>query len=158
MQGKVVELHEALREAGLPHAFGGAYALGLYAQPRPTADLDLNVFVPPAEWARVREALRALGAPVDAAAPTDGGEVRVRWDGTEIHLFLSVDALHGEMERGVREVEVEGARIPLVAPEHLVVRKLLLGRDKDRADVEALRAAGLALDEAEIDAWLERLG
>jgi hypothetical protein len=53
-----------------------------------------------------------------------------------VHLFFSHDALHEAMPAAVREVEINGTTVPLVAPEHLLARKLLLGREKDRRDVE----------------------
>ena len=153
---RLVELHRALGRAGIGHAFGGALALGHYATPRATADVDLNVFLAPSEWPRVREALAALGADVEAARFDGSDQVRVPWDGAELHLFFSVDELHEAMAGATRTVALGGATIPLIAPEHLVVRKLLLDREKDHADVAAIRAA-TPLDEAEIERWLEHL-
>ncbi len=42
-----IELGTALEKAGLPYALGGALALGVWALPRATKDVDLNLFVPP---------------------------------------------------------------------------------------------------------------
>lgn len=156
MRDKAIGLHKALRQAEVPHAFGGALALAYYAEPRATADVDLNVFLPPSEWPRVREVLAALGADVDAARFEGSDQVRVPWDGTELHLFFSVDELHEAMAGATRTVTLDGATVPLIAPEHLVVRKLLLDREKDHADVAAIRAT-TPLDETEIDRWLDRL-
>jgi hypothetical protein len=115
-----VAVHLALAEAGVPHAIGGALALGLYAEPRPVADLDVNVFLSGTEWRHAVEALaRARPAPT-----------------LPVHLFFSHDALHEAMPAAVREVEINGVAVPLVAPEHLLARKLLLDRDKDRRDIE----------------------
>ena len=40
-----VRVAVALREAGVPHAIGGALAYGWWAVPRATMDVDINVFV-----------------------------------------------------------------------------------------------------------------
>jgi len=153
MRGKVVVLHEALRAGAVPHAFGGALALAYYAEPRPTADIDVNVFVPPERWPEVRAALpRGL----DAAESPDGDELRAPWDGLELHLFFSSDPLHEAMWAAAREVPLGGAVVPIVAPEHLVVRKAILDREKDWADIEAI-AASEALDAEEIEAWVKTL-
>ena len=40
-----VEVSGFLRAAGIAHAVGGALALGFYAEPRETLDVDLNGFV-----------------------------------------------------------------------------------------------------------------
>lgn len=152
MRGKLVVLHEALRGAGVPHAFGGALALAYYAEPRPTADIDLNVFVPPSQWEEVRAALRPLGVEAGEEGP-DGDQIRLPWDGVELHLFFSSDPLHEAMAAATREVPLGGSVVPIVAPEHLVARKALLDRDKDWVDIDAIRAA-TPLDLAEVERWL----
>ncbi|MEX2556461.1 MAG: hypothetical protein WEB06_12640 [Actinomycetota bacterium] len=38
---------DVLSERELPYAIGGAIALGFYAPPRATVDVDVNVFVAP---------------------------------------------------------------------------------------------------------------
>lgn len=133
MEAAVAAVHEQLKGAGIPHAFGGAFALAYYGAPRPTADIDVNVFVPAQE-----------------------SEVRFEWEGTPVHFFFSCDPLHEEMERGIREVPFGDGTIPLVAPEHLVIRKTLLGRPKDRRDIERIDAA-VDLDWREIEAWVRQL-
>jgi len=119
---------------GIPHAFGGAIALGFYAEPRETKDIDVNVFM-----------------------PAQQSELKLGWEGTPVHFFFSCDALHEAMERGVREVSLGNGTIPLVAPEHLVIRKKLLGRPKDHRDIERI-AAAVDLDWKEIESWVRRLG
>lgn len=134
MEAAVAALHQHLKEAGVPHAFGGAFALAYYGAPRPTADIDVNVFLP--------------------AQPS---ELKLDWKGTPVHFFFSCDPLHEEMERGVREVPLGDGTIPLVAPEHLVIRKALLGRPKDWSDIDQVLAATSPLDVNEIQTWLQRL-
>ena len=44
----IVALHDNLDAAGIPHAFGGAFALlWCTGEPRTTVDIDLNIFVAP---------------------------------------------------------------------------------------------------------------
>ena len=55
---RMLAVHDALRAAGLPHAIGGAIALGYCTlEARGTQDVDVNVFVAPS---RTREVLAAL--------------------------------------------------------------------------------------------------
>lgn len=131
---KIEAVHRSLREAKVPHAFGGALALAFYAEPRETKDIDVNVFVPAQE-----------------------SELKVDWEGTPVHFFFSCDPLHDVMERAIHEVPVGENTIPLVAPEHLVIRKALLGRPKDWLDIERILAHTSPLDLDEIQAWLQRL-
>jgi hypothetical protein len=130
----VLAVHRALAGAGVPHAIGGAVALGLYGAPRDTVDIDVNVFVTVPGWE----------------------EVRLTWDGANVHLFFDLDDLHAAMPAAVRQMELGGATIPVVSPEHLIVRKALLDREKDRPDVEALLRA-TEIDRAEVDRWLAHL-
>jgi hypothetical protein len=137
---RVVAVHEALAAAGIPHAIGGAIALGHYAEPREIRDIDVNVFVPPERRPEVEAALAGLG---------DGGP--------PVHLFFAEDALHEAMPAAVRQMPCGGSTIPIVSPEHLVIRKVLLDRPKDRPDIEAILAATEPLDLEEIETWLQRL-
>jgi hypothetical protein len=130
---KIQAVHRQLEEAGVPHAFGGAIALGFYAEPRETKDIDVNVFV-----------------------ATQEHELKFDWEDTPVHFFFSCDALHEAMERRVRAVPMGDGTIPLVATEHLVIRKVLLGRPKDLRDIAGI-AAAIDLDWEEIDAWVQRL-
>ena len=83
---------DALRERGLPHAIGGALALGVAGVPRGTQDVDLNVFVGPEQLPDVIAALSGLGielnpqAAIDAAR-IDGMFIGV-WDGMRIDVFV----------------------------------------------------------------------
>jgi hypothetical protein len=155
----VAALHRCLMAAGIRHAFGGALAAGHYGAPRETDDADLNVFVTPAEWPRVRGALAPLGVEVDIdrAALEREGQVRLTWDQAPVHLFFSTDPLHPEMERKARVVPYADGTVPLVSPEHLIVRKRLLGRPKDERDIERILEA-TPVDKAEIEEWVARLG
>lgn len=156
---KVTAIDRGLAEAGVPHAIGGAIALAYYAEPRATVDIDVNVFVPTEEWPEVFSALGPLGVDLDAdiAALRRTAEAELDWDPNPVHLFFSEDELHEAMREAVREVPFAGKTIPLVAPEHLIVRKVLLDRGKDWLDVEQILVAANPLDLTEIEGWLEKL-
>ncbi|HET9677130.1 MAG TPA: hypothetical protein VFP21_06465 [Solirubrobacterales bacterium] len=151
-------VHRCLEAAEIPHAFGGALALAFYAESRETADIDINVFLPVGCWPKVREALAPLGIDVDVEPKELGGEnqVKLAWEQNPIHIFFSSDALHEAMAQEVREVPLDGRAIPVIAPEHLVIRKRLLDRPKDRRDIERILAA-TAVDQSEVDDWVRRL-
>jgi hypothetical protein len=136
---QVLAVHRALAAAPIPHAIGGAIALGYYASPRPTPDIDVNVFVGPTRRPEVESALARLERP------------------DLVHLFFSEDALHEAMPAAVREIPYAGSTIPLVAPEHLIVRKAMLDRPKDWLDIEAILIATENLDRDEIEGWVRRL-
>jgi hypothetical protein len=103
---KVSLLHRGLKEARIPHAFGGALAVGYYGEPRATGDIDVNVFAHPSNWQSLRNAL----TPLEIETEVDEGELhradqlRLEWGATPVHLFFSCDALHEQMSHGTRQV------------------------------------------------------
>jgi hypothetical protein len=149
---RLIAVHDALTGAHLPHAIGGAIALGYCTlEPRGTRDLDVNVFVGPE---RAKEVFAALPAGVVRSglslerAERDG-QVRLWWEQTPVDLFFSVLPLHDYAERGVREVPFEGRTIPVLSCTALAVFKALFDRTRDWGDIEAMADAGtLDVDEA----------
>lgn len=156
---KVVAIHDRLGTAKVPHTIGGAFALGYYGVPRATLDIDINVFLPSEHGPAVCNALAPLGIDTefDALALDRHGEMQLEWDRNPLDVFFSRDELHGEMLRRARRVPFLETTIPIPAPEHLAVRKAVLGRTKDWLDIEQILVATSPLDVAEIEAWLERM-
>lgn len=156
---RLLEVHDALSNAGLPHAFGGAIALAYCTQePRGTRDLDVNVFVVPE---RAKDVFAALPAGVtvtsaNIATAERDGQARVWWEDTPIDVFLDVHSFHMEVAESVRNVAFEGRQIPVLDCTALTVFKALLDRGKDWVDIEEMAAAG-ALNLPHAQAWLERL-
>lgn len=137
---KVTALHDALRAARVPHAFGGALALAYYAEPRATIDVDVNVFLPPARFERVAKLLGPLGVDtsIDIAKLEREGQCRLRWGRTPLDLFLSYDQIHDEMRESIRRVPFADGTIPILSPEHLAVCKAVFDRPKDWIDIEQI--------------------
>lgn len=158
LPSKVLRIAAALAE--VPHAFGGALALGFYAEPRATIDIDLNVFVAGTEFRSVMDALEPLGvgaSAADADRAARDGQVRVSWDRTPIDLFFAYDPFHTEAGARCRQVGFAGASIAVLAPEHLIACKAVFDRPKDWIDIDAILAAGTAVDAAEAIRWVGRI-
>lgn len=156
---RLLDIHDSLSKAGLPHAFGGAIALAYCTEePRGTRDLDVNVFVDPTRASEVFAAL-PVGVTVSAAkiatAERDG-QVRLWWEDTPLDVFLDVHSFHVEVADNVRQVTFEGREIPVLDCTALSVFKALLDRTKDWGDIEEMVAAE-ALDLPHAVAWVERL-
>jgi hypothetical protein len=156
---KVIAIDQALREAKIPHAIGGALALAYYAEPRATVDVDVNVFVPTDRWPEVRDTLAPLGVDVavEPAALERDGQVRLWWERNPVDLFFSYDPFHEEMKRRARRVPFAETTIPILAPEHLAVCKAIFDRPKDWLDIEQILVATPGLDLAEIETWLRAM-
>lgn len=157
---KVIAIDEALAEAKIPHAIGGALALAYYAEPRATIDVDVNVFVGTDRRGDVMEALGAIGiatADLDDNALERDRQCRLWWGQNPVDLFFAYDPFHKEMRKGARRVPFGGTTIPILAPEHLAVCKAMFDRRKDWLDIEQMLVATDELDVDEIEGWLERI-
>ncbi len=156
---KIAALDAALGTARLAHAFGGAFALAYYAEPRVTIDVDVNVFVAPQRHEEVANALSTLGVEPnpDRAPLLRDGQARWFWDETPIDLFFSNDAIHDAMEAAVRRVPFGDILIPILAPEHLLVCKATFDRPKDWLDIEQMVISTPDLDEVEVWTWMDRI-
>jgi hypothetical protein len=149
---RMLAVHDALRAAGLPHAIGGAIALGYCTlEARGTQDVDVNVFVAPS---RTREVLSALPDGVrvsarDLQVAERDGQVRLLWDATPIDVFFSVLPFHDEVERNIRHVAFGDRTIPVLDCTSLAVFKAMFARPRDWVDIEAMvEARSLDVDEA----------
>jgi hypothetical protein len=156
---KLVALHRALATGAVDHAFGGAIALAFSTlNPRGTSDIDVNVFVPAGDAARV---LRALPDGVEighdaAALIARDGQIRLWWDRTPVDLFFSYAPVHDDAAAHRRVVGYEGVKIPVLGPVELAVFKVMFDRTRDWGDLEEMAAAG-TLDVDAIGAVVESM-
>jgi len=156
---RLLALHDALDAGRIPHAIGGAIALGYCTlEPRGTRDLDVNVFV---GVDRVKDVFAALPEPVAISglslerAERDG-QVRLWWEQTPIDLFFSVLPFHDRVAAEVRHVPFEGRTIPVVGCTALAVFKAMFDRTRDWADIEAMIEAK-TIDRDDAIAWVRRM-
>ncbi|MBV8691943.1 MAG: hypothetical protein JOZ37_04795 [Actinobacteria bacterium] len=156
---KLVALHEALDSADIPHAVGGAIALGYYAEPRATIDLDINVFVSVDQHKTVFDAIVDLGVttPASIAALERDAQTRAWWGRTPIDLFFDSDAFHGRMRAAARLVPFGDVELLVLAPEHLLICKAVFDRRKDWLDIDDVLTAVPDLDADEVRTWLSRI-
>ncbi len=142
---KIIVLHQALQEAELPHAFGGALALAWCTQrARGTIDIDVNVLVPDKDYQLAIDALPS-GVKItkkDLQLLKRQGQVRLWWEKTPIDLFLNSTDFHEEMNNRVRWETFSGEEVPFLSCYDLAVFKAFFNRTKDWADLEEMYSAG----------------
>lgn len=139
-----LDIAAAFESRAIPYALGGALAYGLWAVPRGTVDVDLNVFAEHAALGPAFEALESLGIEVDTdqarrAAERDGMFV-VRYGPWRVDLFTPSIPFAWEAARTRVLSEVAGRAAWFLSAESLAVFKLLFFRGKDRVDLERLVA------------------
>jgi hypothetical protein len=138
---RLIAIHDALEEAKLPHAVGGAIALAYCTQePRGTRDLDLNIFV---TRARADDVFAALPGSITVTLANveqvqRDGQTRLMWDDMPVDIFLNVLPFHDEVAVGVRQVVFAGRTIPVLDCGALSVFKAMFDRSRDWVDIEAM--------------------
>lgn len=138
---KIVLLHRSLRDAHVPHAFGGALALAWCTErARGTIDIDCNIFVGTSEASTVLAALPSAvrWSPTDRDALERDGQTRLFWDSTPIDVFLNTTAFHDEVALRAQTHIFAGEEIPFLSCTDLAVFKAFFNRTKDWADIEAM--------------------
>lgn len=84
-------------------------------------------------------------------------DIKLDWAPSPVELFFSHDDLREAMREEVRDVPFAGTTIPLVAAEHLVIRKAMLDRPKDWLDIEQILVGTDQLDLDVIESRLEEM-
>jgi hypothetical protein len=154
---KVRKLARSLHD--IPHAFGGALALAYYAEPRATADIDCNIFLPVERDAEVLDRMRELGVDVAPSKPTlrRDGQVRLWWGDTPVDLFFAYDPFHDAADRDAHIVPFMDGEIRVLSPDHLIVCKSVFNRPKDWVDIDSMLDLGTTVDMAEVLRWVGRI-
>ncbi len=155
----MVQAHEALNRAGMPHAFGGALALAwCVEEARGTQDIDLNIFIPVADVDQVLEVL-----PDDIEVSNRSrmllardGQARLWWSRIPLDLFLTNDSFHEAVAGRITQREFADRLMPFLACGDLAVFKAFFDRDKDWIDIRDMLIAD-CIDAAELGALLAEL-
>lgn len=148
-----LDVAAALGARGIEYALGGAFAYGVWAIPRGTLDVDVNVFVGPERLDDVFSALTNIGASVEPELArhraADEGMFEAWVGPVRIDVFVPSIPFSWEAARTRRHVSIAGGECDVLSPEALAVFKLLFFRPKDLVDLERLIAVqGDALDAA----------
>jgi hypothetical protein len=120
--------------------------------------MDVNVFLTPDRFGRVRDALGPLGVDteVDLEALQRDAQCQLRWDRTPVDLFFTDDPFHDAMKEAARLVPFAETKLRILSPEHLLVCKAAFDRPKDWIDIEQMLIGLDELDLEEIRRWLDR--
>jgi hypothetical protein len=142
---KISILHDALTEAELPHAFGGALALAWCTErARGTIDIDINILIPDTDY---QHAIDAMPKGVNATRKDlqmlkSEGQVRIWWDKTPLNIFLNSTSFHEQLAGRICWEFFADKQIPFLSCLDLAVFKAFFNRTKDWADLEEMYAAG----------------
>lgn len=154
-----LSLARALEAAHLPYALGGALAYGVWALPRATKDVDLNLFVAADGLPAACDALASAGVVFDRSealrlAAEEG--LFIGWLGAcRIDIFTPSIPFSWEALKTRVSIEIGGSSVWFLSAEALSFFKMMFFRGKDLVDLERLISSmGPRLDAAYVRRWL----
>lgn len=145
-----IRIAKRLEADDIPYAIGGALAYGLWAVPRATVDVDVDVFLARDALGPLFRALESLGIrfdPEKAQQQTarDGMFVG-HWGLYRIDVFTPSIEFEWEARETRVRCALDGHPVWVLSAEAIAVLKLLFFRTKDVADLERLVAVHTELD------------
>lgn len=157
-----------IERLGIPYAVMGGFAARAWGLPRPTYDADIAVAVDDDGRARLLDALEAAGFDV----PTEhqrgfldsvGGFQKIKVnryaDGHvwSTDIFVAGEGLLTSALQRARSMTIAGVAVRVMAPEDIILLKLIANRRKDLADIEELVVMCRDLDRRYLREWAARL-
>ncbi len=137
----------AFNAFGVEYLVVGGYAVGVYAEPRATKDLDLFIRSEAANSEAVYRALASYGAPIAGLTPVDfqndpNSVFQIGMPPARIDILQGIDGVTFEEAWADRVVAKLGdIEANVISAKHLIQNKTHTGRLRDLADAEAIREA-----------------
>ena len=152
----------ALEEIGLRYAVVGGLAVGVWAVPRATRDVDLYAELPAITRDALQLALvrRGFDVPAMAAELQQFGVFRssLKTEGVFLDVFDAVGPLGEAILDRRRKVVAQGRELWFASPEDLALLKAFSDRPRDMDDLVALVSLpDGSLDTSYVDHWVKLL-
>ena len=146
-----VQIAAALEGEDCEYAIGGAIALGFWAEPRGTLDVNVTIYSDPQFSETCEAILRRIGCifeqRVALSSLSEHGYCRVEFHGWRVVVFVPLADFYEVARRRRRLVPLGDSQVHIGDAETLCVFKMMFFRRKDLADVEQLlRSQGEQLD------------
>ena len=150
-----------LQETGTDYLLIGGLAVLASGEPRMTQDIDLILFIEKTDlpWFLEKAGKKFKVNPRTAIyGARTRGAFSFSYRNVPVDVIVaSTDLERSALKRKIR-VRLFGRKVNLPSPEDLILLKLIPGRTKDLADVEAIVARqGASLDKKYLRQWGERL-
>lgn len=156
------DLAAAFADLGARWCVLGAQAVNVYGHPRMTADIDVTAELGETTAAELVEVLERHG--FRPAFEFDDEFVSatrvvpvVHSSAMPVDIMLAGPGLEEVFLDAARATTIAGVSVPVISIEHLLVSKILAGRDQDLEDVRSVLAGGERVDRDQVDALLQML-
>jgi len=147
-------LEDVFDRLQLQRSYGGAVAYNYYGPPRLTQDVDVLALIPDTKLPAFVDELSSAGCqhlrpdPAPVQLPAVLQDLRSKahlaafvCKGIRTELFLGWHPFHHQVLQRSPLRDLEGRKIPIHAPEDLVVFKKVFDRPKDIGDIKAILMA-----------------
>lgn len=145
----------AFNAARVRYLLIGGYALGRYAEPRATRDMDIFVDASVENSYRTFDGLVSFGAPLAGYRPEDfqnvyeGFQIGAPPYQIDIIFAISGVSFAEAWAESVEGTTTEGIPVRYLSAAHFLLNKIAAGRPQDIADVAAVHAARKANGDSE---------
>jgi hypothetical protein len=157
-----------IERLGVTYAVMGGFAARAWGLPRPTFDADIAIAADSDSLPRLYTALESAGFDVPPEHKTGfldtiGGFQKARVnrfvDGHvwSTDLFVARGAFMTSALARARDAEIGGTSVRVMAPEDIILLKLIAHRRKDLADIEEMIAVCTSLDVDYLRDWAKKL-
>lgn len=164
----ITKILKITQKHNVPLMFMGGIAISVWAEPRATYDIDGIIDADITDMNKWLDEFLKEGFSYDKNTPIKLIQnlpfitlVYLLEEGYEIYvdLFLAKTTYAKEALKRKEELKIRGVTIPIIAPEDLVLYKLLAGRNRDIEDVrQILLAQKDKLDMKYMKKWASKLG
>jgi hypothetical protein len=162
-------LAEVLDSEGVPYAFIGGVAMGVWGVPRTTFDLDVAVPDSEADLSRVLAAMSTQGWVVDPIIERGFRDRLAGMDKIQVQLPVQSTLLTADIFLGTTRflrsvidrrlpIDLGHGPISVCTPADLILLKLIAGRRKDQLDVENILAVQGIPEREYLERWAAELG
>src|SRR5262245_32617361 len=146
-----VRIARELESRKVDYAIGGAVALGYWARPRGTVDVDLTLFFPQQQASEAVRVLQQIGCDIIAARAIaslrEHGFCRATFVSRRVDVFIQSNSFYEQAKARRRRVYLEDQQVMILDAESLAVFKLMFFRPQDFVDIRnMLKFQGLAFD------------
>ena len=163
----IKEVASRLKQAGIDYMLTGSMALSVYSIPRMTRDIDIVIKISADDVGKIFDLFRG-DFYIDEPSVRQSVERQGMFNIIEHRSVIKVDFIvkkegkYRDMEFARREqIDVEGTPVSIVAPEDLILSKLVWAKESKSEmqlrDVQDMLAEQTNIDEDYLDKWSEEL-
>ncbi|MHB1391244.1 MAG: nucleotidyltransferase [Thermoleophilia bacterium] len=157
-----------LEKAGIEYMITGSMAMAVYSTPRMTRDIDMIIQVSPEDTGKIVNLFRD-DFYIDETSVRQAVQSRGMFNVIHNESIIKVDFIvrkdeeYRTLEFSRRQqIEIDGVPVSVVAPEDLILSKLVWGKESSSElqlrDVSQMLAQLEDLDDVYLEQWSEKLG